>query len=94
VRYFGYDSAKYRLWLEKPTDSMALRTPTGWPVICPEEMGPVRQIDKEKSQAGVNWFDRPLTNWREGPMGNQSLWVARLRNRYDHQPDQRQGIGS
>jgi hypothetical protein len=70
VRYFGYDSAKYRLWLEKPTDSMALRTPTGWPVICPEEMGPVRQIDKEKSQAGVNWFDRPLTT------GEKALWGA------------------
>jgi hypothetical protein len=60
VRYFGYDSTTFGFWLEKPTSNHALGTPSVWPPVGTKAAS-TKAIDREHRQAGVTWFDRPLS---------------------------------
>lgn len=60
VRYFGYDSNKFTFWLEKPSSNHMLSAPSVWPPISTEEAS-IEAIEREVTQAGVTWFQCPLT---------------------------------
>jgi hypothetical protein len=76
VRHFGYNSADFRMWLEKPTASL-LRPPHGWPVLAPAKAPTWKEawvIDKEEAKGA--WFTRPLSAGEKGLWGVPVMWGA------------------